>query len=244
LVEDNLVNQKVAVRFLERLGCSVQVADNGAAAVAAYERDDFAMVLMDLQMPVMDGFTATLRIRELARGRRRLPIVALTANAMAGQLEQCLAAGMDGFLSKPIEATRLEETLDRFGLAAGADLPSVLAKTAAGEAGRDAASTDVTAASVHTPSFAASSEPLLGDLSGALAAMDRGALARAANKLTNASSGAQADALRELLTALQGESASASATRLRELHDKVVRECRRVQEISCVPTQCPKLIVR
>ncbi len=72
---------------------------------------------MDVQMPVMDGYTATRQIRDLERGRRRTPIVALTANAMTGQLERCLEAGMDGLLTKPLEVERLEEVLERFGLA-------------------------------------------------------------------------------------------------------------------------------
>jgi len=116
LVEDNVVNQKVGQRFLERLGCEVVLAENGEDAVAAWTRDNFRLVLMDVQMPVMDGYTATRQIRDLERGRARTPIVALTANAMTGQLERCLQCGMDGLLTKPLEAARLEEVLDRFGL--------------------------------------------------------------------------------------------------------------------------------
>jgi len=109
LVEDNAVNQKVAVRFLERMGCKVRVADNGAEGVKAWQEGRFDIVLMDLQMPVMDGLTATRRIRELERGQsaRTTPIVALTANAMSGQLERCLEAGMNDFLTKPLEIARL-----------------------------------------------------------------------------------------------------------------------------------------
>jgi len=116
LVEDNVVNQKVGQRFLERLGCEVVLAENGEDAVAAWTLDNFRLVLMDVQMPVMDGYTATRQIRDLERGRARTPIVALTANAMTGQLERCLQCGMDGLLTKPLEAARLEEVLDRFGL--------------------------------------------------------------------------------------------------------------------------------
>ena len=117
LIEDNMVNQKVATRFLERLGCEVKVAGNGEEGLLAHAQHDFDLALMDLQMPVMDGLTATARIREReAAGVARLPIVALTANAMAGQLERCLAADMDGFLTKPLELERLREVLDRHGL--------------------------------------------------------------------------------------------------------------------------------
>ena len=118
LVEDNAVNQKVAVRFLERMGCTVRVADNGVRGGARLRRSTFDIILMDLQMPVMDGITATMRIRELETGdgRPTTPIVALTANAMASQLERCVEAGMDGFLTKPLEIPRLHETLTKFGL--------------------------------------------------------------------------------------------------------------------------------
>jgi CheY-like chemotaxis protein len=110
------VNQKVGQRFLERLGCAVTLAENGQEAVDAWKNGEFRLVLMDVQMPLMDGYTATRQIRDLERGRMRTPIVALTANAMTGQLERCLQSGMDGLLTKPLEPERLEEVLDRFGL--------------------------------------------------------------------------------------------------------------------------------
>ncbi len=116
LVEDNVVNQKVGQRFLERLGCEVVLAENGQEAVDAWKAGKFRLVLMDVQMPVMDGYTATRTIRDLEKGRGRTPIVALTANAMTGQLERCLQCGMDGLLTKPLEPPRLEEVLERFGL--------------------------------------------------------------------------------------------------------------------------------
>jgi len=116
LVEDNIVNQKVGQRFLERLGCEVTLAENGLDAVKAWQQGDFSLVLMDVQMPVMDGYMATRQIRDLERGRSHTPIVALTANAMTGQLEKCLQSGMDGLLTKPLEPQRLEEVLERFGL--------------------------------------------------------------------------------------------------------------------------------
>jgi signal transduction histidine kinase/DNA-binding response OmpR family regulator len=114
LVEDNAVNQKVAKRFLERLGCTVHLASNGADAVDAFKQEKVDLILMDLQMPVMDGFTATRHIRDHEAFRSHVPIVALTANAMVGQHERCLAAGMDGFLTKPLDQSRLRETLVRF----------------------------------------------------------------------------------------------------------------------------------
>ncbi|HVF17879.1 MAG TPA: response regulator, partial [Steroidobacteraceae bacterium] len=115
LVEDNAINQRVARRFLERLGCEVQVVDDGRQAVEAYGRNSYTFILMDMQMPVMDGLEATRRIRELENGvPKRTPIVALTANAMMGTLERCLEAGMDDYLTKPLDISRLQDVLDRF----------------------------------------------------------------------------------------------------------------------------------
>jgi PAS domain S-box-containing protein len=118
LVEDNPVNQKVARAFLERVGCEVTVAVNGVEAVQCFTQQRFALVLIDLQMPLMDGYTATSRMRELERGAVHTPIVALTASAMTGQLERCLQGGMDGLITKPLNMARLREVLDRFGLRA------------------------------------------------------------------------------------------------------------------------------
>lgn len=116
LVEDNIVNQMVARRFLERLGCDVTVAENGEEAVRCFKQGALRLVLMDVQMPIMDGYTATRQIRSLEGTGTRIPIIALTANAMTGQLEQCVEAGMDALLTKPLNVERLEEALVRFGL--------------------------------------------------------------------------------------------------------------------------------
>jgi len=108
LAEDNPVNQKVATRLLERCGHRVTVAANGREAVAAVEREPFDLVLMDVQMPEMDGFEATAAIRRSETGTgRHLPIFAMTARAMKGDAERCAAAGMDGYLSKPIHTPAL-----------------------------------------------------------------------------------------------------------------------------------------
>jgi CheY-like chemotaxis protein len=115
VAEDNVVNQRVARRFLERLGCEVEVVDDGAQAVEALSRSSYDFVLMDMQMPIMDGLEASRRIREQEQtNRQRTPIVALTADAMVGTFERCLEAGMDDYLTKPIDVKRLEEVLARF----------------------------------------------------------------------------------------------------------------------------------
>jgi len=115
LAEDNLVNQRLAARILEKRGHHVVVADNGIAALAALDRETFDLVFMDLQMPGMDGFEATALIRqkEQAEGRH-LPIVALTAHAMKGDREKCIAAGMDEYLSKPLQLPELDRVLDSY----------------------------------------------------------------------------------------------------------------------------------
>ncbi len=116
VAEDNAVNQRVIVRLLEKMGHIPIVAYNGQEALDAYESRPFDVVLMDVQMPVMDGLTATRMIRESeARhpGRRRLPIMALTAYAMRGDRERCLAAGMDEYLTKPVKPEELSAALNR-----------------------------------------------------------------------------------------------------------------------------------
>jgi signal transduction histidine kinase/DNA-binding response OmpR family regulator len=121
LAEDNIVNQKVVLRVLEREGHRVVVAGNGREALAALEREVFHLVLMDVQMPEMDGFEAAsaIRARERFTGVR-LPIVAMTAHAMSGDRERCLAAGMDGYIAKPVHKAELLEVIGRFaGDAAG-----------------------------------------------------------------------------------------------------------------------------
>ena len=124
LAEDNAVNQKLAARLLEKHGHRVTVTSNGREALAALDRERFDIVLMDVQMPEMDGFeaTAAIRAREQSTGKH-LPIVAMTAHAMQGDQERCLAAGMDGYIAKPVKARELMDLLQRLSVrAAGADV--------------------------------------------------------------------------------------------------------------------------
>jgi two-component system, sensor histidine kinase and response regulator len=115
LVEDNATNQLLAVSLLEKAGHTVGTAKNGNEALACVAQRCFDVVLMDIQMPEMDGFEATARIREREQATgQRVPIVAMTAHAMKGDRERCLAAGMDGYISKPIQAAVLYQTLAAF----------------------------------------------------------------------------------------------------------------------------------
>ncbi len=114
LAEDNLVNQKVASRMLEKQNYSVTIAGNGVEAIEALEGQTFDLVLMDIQMPEMDGLQAAKAIREneRANGGGHIPIIALTAHAMTGDRERFLEAGMDGYVTKPI---RMAELLGEIG---------------------------------------------------------------------------------------------------------------------------------
>ena len=115
VVEDNPVNQLVATGLLEALGVRVQVADDGEAAIEALKGDHgFAMVLMDCRMPGIDGFDATRAIRASEPTGERVPIIAMTASALEGERERCLDAGMDDFLTKPVDPTQLEEVVQRW----------------------------------------------------------------------------------------------------------------------------------
>ena len=108
LAEDNAVNQKLAVHLLEKHGYTVTVTANGREAVMAFERESFDLILMDVQMPEVNGFEATAAVRATERATgRRIPIIAMTAHAMKGDRERCLAAGMDGYVAKPIQAQAL-----------------------------------------------------------------------------------------------------------------------------------------
>ena len=132
LVEDNRVNQRLATRLLEKRGHSVSLAGDGREALATLEKESFDLVLMDLQMPEMDGFeaTAVIRKKEITSGGHQ-SIVALTAHAMKGDREKCLAVGMDGYLTKPIRPHELDEMLQTYvaqRMAAAKLLDSVLIK--------------------------------------------------------------------------------------------------------------------
>jgi CheY-like chemotaxis protein len=114
VVEDNVVNQRVAAAMLEKRGHSVAIASNGREALDVIDAESFDLVLMDVQMPEMDGLEATQVIRKREKGQgRHVPIVAMTAHAMKGDRERCLAAGMDDYISKPIRETDLFLVIER-----------------------------------------------------------------------------------------------------------------------------------
>jgi CheY-like chemotaxis protein/HPt (histidine-containing phosphotransfer) domain-containing protein len=117
LAEDNLINQEVARAMLERCGCTIEIVNNGRRAVERVFEGPFDVVLMDCQMPELDGYEATMEIRrqeKVRQGTRRLPIVAITAHAMQGDREKCLQAGMDDYITKPLQMVELRRVLTQW----------------------------------------------------------------------------------------------------------------------------------
>jgi len=218
VVEDNPVNQKVAQKFLERLGCSVRVAGDGKEAVEATARERFDLILMDMQMPVMDGIEATRAIRAAEAGGIRTPIVALTANVLAGQFQSCLDAGMDDVLGKPLDVSRLKDILERFVLkpppaCAGAIAPSTEPGPSLASAPLDLARL-ASLAGGDAPfmrellaTFRASASAVLGEMQAALPVLDRDHLRRAAHKLRGASENIGAARLSDLAALIESGAA-------------------------------------
>ncbi len=219
LAEDNRVNQEVAKAMLTRLGLEFDLANNGEEAVARMARQSYEVVLMDCQMPVLDGYAASARIRDTeSETRRRTPIVALTANAMEGDRERCLAVGMDDYLAKPYTANQLEQVLRRW-------LPDPLeAHGAQGDSKDTAAESASTAIDFQVLEqfreldpqggtglmrqivdvFLQSSDQMVSQLQQAVAAGDAEALRQSAHSLKSSSANVGAQTLSELFRSLEG----------------------------------------
>ncbi|MBC7982518.1 MAG: response regulator, partial [Candidatus Obscuribacterales bacterium] len=260
LVEDNVVNQKVAARYLERMGCTVQIADNGLEGISAFEQTRFDLILMDVQMPVMDGLSASRKIRELEAADPklgRMPIVALTANAMRSDQEKCEAAGMDGFLTKPIEIERMREVLGRFGLnqnrttkaaastTAGADTTSarmLTQETPPINLARLNEITDGDPEFTHEllETFIVSMTAQLAEMHAANKAQDRLALARAAHQLKGACANIHAIGLCELAQTLEAQAASLTETSIENYLRALEKEFARAQTFLSDPSVTPR----
>jgi CheY-like chemotaxis protein len=115
LADDNPLNCRLAVLMLEKAGHAIDVVEDGGAAIEAVRAKDYDLVLMDVQMPEVDGLEATRRIRALPIARAGVPVIAITANAMAGDDRRCIAAGMNDYITKPIDRARLLSTVDKWG---------------------------------------------------------------------------------------------------------------------------------
>jgi two-component system, sensor histidine kinase and response regulator len=117
VVEDNLVNQRVSAAMLKRLGFAVELANNGEEGVSKWEQGQYVAIIMDCQMPVLDGYSATARIRQQEQDQqrdRRMPIIALTANTLEEDRQRCFDSGMDDYLTKPVDVQVLGYTLNQW----------------------------------------------------------------------------------------------------------------------------------
>ena len=111
VVEDNPTNRMLVIKVLEKWGCETDIAENGQIALDKYRKNNYDILLMDLQMPVKDGYETTKSIRALKSGKKDVPIIAMTAHAIKGELERCMALGMNDFISKPFNVTELHEKI-------------------------------------------------------------------------------------------------------------------------------------
>ncbi len=224
LVEDNRVNQRVAQLFLERAGCEVVLAEDGEAALAVLAESRVDLVLMDVQMPVMDGLEATRRIRA---GGNRIPVVGLTANAMREQMDECRAAGMDDVLAKPIDRERLDAMLERHAPPVGtrterhvvrpidrtlAERPEIaLARF------REVTMDDAVLARGLIASFAESGEHALRDIEAGMAEKDFARVQRGAHTLVGASANMGATRLEAVAVSIESAAGQGDGTAIDNL---------------------------
>jgi CheY-like chemotaxis protein len=225
LAEDNPVNQKVAVRVLERHGHHVEVAEDGAAAVEAAKRGIFDLILMDLQMPNMDGFEAVAHIRKFEGGSgRHIPIVAMTAHVLSGDRERCLQAGMDAYLPKPVRPGQLLETIEPLLRNSAAPI-----KSSAEQAGADAKllrqinSEDPALLREMAEAFRNAAPVLLGKLERAVAAKDADAIRTSAHALRGMLANFGANGATEVAQQLENDAESSRIDGARDLAHKLAR---------------------
>jgi CheY-like chemotaxis protein len=235
LAEDNLVNQKVAVHLLEKWGHTVVAVQNGEEALTATLHNDFDLVLMDVQMPGMDGFAATAAIRASEHERQtHLPIVALTANAMQGDRERCLAAGMDAYLSKPLQAEELFAVIETLGLGASEPEPSAAAcqetvSVIDWSAGLAVAEGDEALLAELIQLFCADAPQRLRMLGQALAAGELASMAREAHTLKGAAAHIGARSLHRAAQDLEEAAKEQDLQATRTCYSTLEQEFRRLQ---------------
>jgi CheY-like chemotaxis protein/HPt (histidine-containing phosphotransfer) domain-containing protein len=254
LAEDNVVNQKLALRLLEQMGYRADVAANGLEAVEAVERQPYDLVFMDVQMPEMDGFEASREIGRRWPDARRPRIVAMTANAMQGDRELCLAAGMDDYMSKPIRVEELVAALERSAVRepdrARAGGPTGSAK---GTGGERAAASPLDPAALERlratmgagfldellSTFVDDSRELVGTMRRALGDKDADSFRRAAHSLKSNAAGFGAMTLsalaRDLETLAKSGGLDGAAPRVERLAVECERVVRALQEVEREP---------
>jgi signal transduction histidine kinase/ligand-binding sensor domain-containing protein/CheY-like chemotaxis protein/HPt (histidine-containing phosphotransfer) domain-containing protein len=241
LADDNRVNQKVALGALQRMGLKVDVANNGEEAVAAWATGIFDLILMDCQMPVMDGYQAAREIRSRENGAKRIPIIALTADAMKGTEQLCREAGMDDYLTKPIDRDRLSEVISRYlsrseapPLFAARDEPSPHRETSVEPVDWNrlmlTADNDREFAGELVQLFIESGDSVLEEISDALARGDMVALGRAAHSLKGSSANMCASPTSEAAARLESAAGAGAAADIAELELQLRAETRRAME--------------
>jgi signal transduction histidine kinase/CheY-like chemotaxis protein/HPt (histidine-containing phosphotransfer) domain-containing protein len=250
LAEDNTVNQAVAEEMLATLGCECVIAENGAQAVEAVKESSFDIVLMDVEMPNMDGLEATRIIRNSqANGTPRIPIIALTAKTVAGGREECLAAGMDDFLSKPFKRTQLYETLVKW---LPGDVKERARRTRDQLEAKAAIAEDIAAASVLNESaleairafqrpgrpdvvkrvvnlYLESTPPLIGQLRDAIAADNYEEVSRLAHSMKSASMNIGAAALGEICKFLEETSKNGRPRNIEHIFESIEKTYEQTQ---------------
>ena len=227
LVEDNPTNQRVAQLYLERAGCEVVLAADGSEALAVLRERAADLVLMDVQMPVMDGLEATRRIRAEVPHGSRIPIVGLTASAMKEQVEACRAAGMDEVMAKPLDRDRLEAVLERYAPSIGTRTGRHVVKAPlvrpapGGEIAvarfREVTDGDAVLARGLVETFAHSAEQACGDIEAGFGRDDFGLAQRAAHTLVGASANMGATKLEAVAAAIEDAASRGDSVTLRPL---------------------------
>jgi two-component system, sensor histidine kinase and response regulator len=251
LAEDNLVNQKVASRLLEKLDYRVDVVADGLAVVAAWQTGKYDLIIMDCQMPQMDGYEATREVRRLEAGRSHIPIVALTAHAMKGDEDKCRAAGMDDYLSKPIDRIKLEVCLERLlsrstpglTLAAGSEPPQTLLQSQSPveiraqvqsqapldwDALLESIDGDEDFAGELANAFLGTGDRELAAIAAAIDKGDAGALRDSAHSLKGATANLRASAATAAAAQLESAAGSGRSEEFPELAGKLSDEIRRI----------------
>jgi CheY-like chemotaxis protein len=234
LAEDNPVNQKVAARLLEKLDYRVEVVVDGRAAVAAWQTGAFDLILMDCQMPEMDGYAATREIRRLEAGQRHIPIVALTAHAMRGDEEKCRAAGMDDYLTKPIDRIKLDACLNRLLPSTGSTglMPAMREPPAQGQAAVDwqallqSIDGDTGFARDLLAAYIATADRELAMIAAALGREDMPAMRESAHSLKSASANLRAAAAAFVAAQLETAADLGESTGIPALVEKLTTEVR------------------
>jgi two-component system sensor histidine kinase/response regulator len=219
VVEDNVVNQKVAAGQLRMLGVDARVAGSGAEAIAALRAGGFDLVLLDCQMPDMDGYEVAKEIRRIEQGTRRIPIVAMTAYVLEGERERCLAAGMDDYLAKPVSTSRLGETLGRW---VRMPEPALDSEKIAGL--QALAKSNPRFMSDITTLFREDALVRLHDLRDAITAADAVQLARAAHALKSSSGNIGAKRLYTLCAAIEQNARAGTISGATELVEQIAGE--------------------